>query len=146
MAGTSILDYVVDQATYKLGEGEDALEVVYKPRSLAPDLNERFQAMVDAVDTRATGRILGEVIQRWTLTGPLTGRRKALDGDGEPLKDEDGRAVYEEYEAVARGQVIPLDPDVLRFIPTATQIHLWNALQRHAMTVDNPFLKNGKTS
>lgn len=140
MAGVSITQFVVDRATYTVGEGDEALEIVYRPKTITPDLTERFKAMAEAGDARASGRILREIVVSWNLTGPLEGTR-VVDENGSPKKDDDGQVIYETYEAVGAGEIVPLDPEVLRFVPTVVQVQLWNALQQDSFSIENPFLR-----
>lgn len=134
----SVADFIQDKATYRDGEGDDAMEIVYRPSAFDTDRTDDFHDRIAENDVLAAVHLLtglgddDALILEWNVTGPLTGRRDVIGEDGEPVTDKRGRVMREQYEAVPAGKTIPLDPDVLRFMHPMILVGIYGRLQEDA--------------
>ena len=142
----SVSDFIVDRATVRIGEGDDPLELTYRPGRLDQDRIDRFfDAITRHNDVLAASYLLagyGEddgLLVAWNLTGPLEGRRERVDADGKPVLGERGRPEIEPYEAVPAGEAVPIAADYLRFLPAPYLIKMFSAIQDHAGSLDAGF-------
>src|SRR4051794_1241541 len=128
----SVSDFIVDRATVQIGEGDDPLEIVYRPGRLDQDRIDRFfDAIQKHSDVMAASYLLAGydaddgLIVSWNLTGPLEGRREKTDAEDKPVLDDRGRTVMEPYLAVAKGEPVPVHADYLRFLPANYLIQMF---------------------
>ena len=132
----SVTDFIVDKATVRFGPEADPVEVVYRPSMLDADRTSQFFDALENNDVLAAAYLLtgyGEddaLIVSWNVTGPVPGRRPKLDEHGEPAADARGRTVIEKYDIVKAGDMIPLDPEVLRFVNANLLIGIYGEIQR----------------
>ena len=150
----NVTDFIVDKATVRIGDEPDAPEIVYRPSLLSADRTDDFFDALNANDVLAAAYLLtgygddDELIVSWTLKysekEPLMGRRPKTGEDGEPMKDERGRPVKERYEAVPAGRVIPLDPDILRFLTPNFLMGIYQLIQEDSARLTSSFF--GKTT
>jgi len=146
----SVSDFVQDKATVRFGDGDDQTEIVYRPSRMDADRTEGFFHQLEANDVLAAAYLLtgydddDALIVSWNVTGPLPGRRDVIGEDGEPVTDARGRVKREHYEVVKAGDVIPIDPDVLRFMLPSVLIGIYGQLQEDAQKLTSAFF--GKTT
>lgn len=135
----SVNEFIVDKATVRFGDDSDPFEVVYRPSALDGDRNELFKKANDSGDSLAASYLLtgtsddDALVLSWNVTGPIKGRRVAVDDDGKERTDDQGRMIYERYEIVQAGDVVPIDPTILRFMDQGWLARLYSEININHM-------------
>ena len=148
----SVSDFIQDKATVRFGDEGDPTEVVYRPSLLDADRTDKFFDALEHNDVLAAAYLLtgygddDALIVSWNITGPLLGRRPKLDEQGNPVMDERKRAVTERHEIVKAGDVIPLDPEVMRFLNANVLIGIYGQIQEDAARLVSGFFGKTKTT
>ncbi len=114
------------QATKKakldIGLGEtNRLIVVYRPTEVAAD---------DIPEDETTEETMVRVIESWEFGGPVPTRdlRPKIRHNPETGEDEIVEPAMAKGALVAEGEVIPLDPDVLKKVHPATKLGIIQAI------------------
>lgn len=134
MARISVAEWVGESRTADLDlERFGTLTVTYKPGEMDAFTSRKFMRLLGDNDPLAASRILAGVITDWEIDGPLTGEREVVDAEGEPVRDAEERLQWEKFEVVKAGDRVPIDPEVMQFLPNAFLLRLWSAIQTDAM-------------
>lgn len=137
MATISVSDFVEGKRTTDLDLGKAGkLTVTYDPNKLTAALDAKMKRAAERNDPDVIAKGLCQVILDWEMTGPLMGERVKLDADGDPELDDDGDEIYEEYQAVAPGEIVPLEPEVMRHLRTVNLVDILNAINRDSFELD----------
>lgn len=132
----SVSNFIVDKATARFGDEHDQTEIVYRPSLLTPDRADDFFDRLNENDVMAAAYLLtgydegDALILSWNITGPIPGRRAVKDDQGKEVTDDHGRPIREQYEAVKADEVIPLKPEIMRFLNTNFMMGIYQELQR----------------
>lgn len=121
MSNAQVRDYLAGRRELTIGEGDDALTIVYRPgRVNSGDYGKQLErlgeegANLHAIAVYSVCTLVSD----WDLTGPIVIDRPKLDRKGREIRDAYGVAESEEVEIVTSGQKVPLKSDVVQYLAT----------------------------
>lgn len=97
--GVSLSKLVEETRTFKAKFNSSHILVTYKPKNLSSKYMSKLQDDVEDDDPEAMAVGFCAIVTEWDLEGPVT-------------DDEDN-------ELVAEGEVIPLEPEIVSWLPTS---------------------------
>lgn len=129
----SVVEFVQDEATttIHLSNGRGAtydVEITYRPSAMTADATDQMARRDSDGDVLAFLRMFEDVVIEWDIEGPLTANVLVKDDAGNPVLSQDGNELFERQILVAEGDIIPIDVNYLKYIPSPTLVGVWRGL------------------
>jgi len=117
------------EATVKIGKAPHQVDIVvrYRPNEITTSRIQQMSERESNGDMLAFLKLFEETVIEWDVEGPLFGEVVVMNGTG-PQKDDDGQDVYERRLLVAENANVPIDPEILKFLPQTTIAQIWRGL------------------
>ena len=125
----TVSDFVQDEATVIIEGGDEPTRVTYQPTKVTAAATAQLQRYIEDNDALAFARHVCKVFTSWTLKGPLYADVPVRDEFEKIVVDKDGTEVTERKLLVEEGNVIPLTPDVLQYVPQKVLSFFWREIQ-----------------
>ena len=122
----SIANLVEDRAEAVISIGGGELHVAYRPKRVTMAEDARRQRLADDGDSFALAKAMERLLISWDLDGPII------------EESDDGL----EITRVSAGESVPLDPEVMQFIPLPILVAIMQGVQLDAMP--DPGKRRGK--
>jgi hypothetical protein len=124
----SVSDFVKDEATVTVEGGSEPTKLTYRPAKITAAGTAQLQRYIEERDALAFARHFCEIVSAWNLEGPLYGDVPTKGEDGQIELNEDGTEISERKLLVDSGEIIPLNPTVIQYIPQVVLTHMWTAV------------------
>lgn len=104
------------------------MSLTYDPSAMTERATQDIQDMAEDGDPLSMAELFCTTVTSWEFMGPLTAKVYARDERGRVVRDDNGRPIQERFEVVPAGQPIPIDPEVLQYLPNAIVLGIWRAI------------------
>jgi len=123
-----VSDFVRDEAMCTISIGDEKAYITYRPSQMTAAATEKLQRYIDERDSLAFARHFAEIVLQWDIEGPVYGDVPVRDEYGDVMYDDDGNEVTERKTIVEVGEIVPLKPNVLQYVPQALLSHVYQEL------------------
>lgn len=106
------------------------LALTYDPVFLSEAATQTTQDLSEDGDPLGSAEMFCRLVLDWQLVGPLVTSVLARDDNDRIKRDERGRPVWERVEVVPPGEPVPLDPEIVQYLPTAFTLAVWREIGR----------------
>lgn len=121
----SLNDVLADRKEIEVKINGFPIALAYRPSTITMAENALVARMAEEGDQLAVAKRFCRQVASTDLTGPLTGVI-VIEPDED---DDDGEVRFEERELVAKGDPIPLDPEIVQHVGQEVLLAIMRAIQ-----------------
>lgn len=120
LSRAQVRDFLADERTVAIpGEGDEAIEVTYRPSRRTPEFARRYGEINKQGDTHKLWVFtICSLVTSWNLYGPFDVEVPKVNSKGKPIVDDYDVPVYTTKQIVKDGEPVPITSDVLRYFET----------------------------